>query len=112
MGSKGGGDASLLFSEEQIRAHTIGEVQPFSCRILIVDYDPQWRELFQREASRIRAVLGCRTLRVEHTGSTSVPGLAVGAEGLIPPSYGLTSGFVPGSFELRAVSLVISQLPF
>jgi GrpB-like predicted nucleotidyltransferase (UPF0157 family) len=45
-------------------------------RILIVDYDPQWPELFEREADRIRAVLGCGALRIEHTGSTSVPGLA------------------------------------
>jgi len=45
-------------------------------RILIVDYDPQWPELFRREADSIRAVLGSRALRIEHTGSTSVPGLA------------------------------------
>ena len=34
------------------------------------------RQLFEREADRIRAVLGSRALRIEHTGSTSVPGLA------------------------------------
>ncbi len=44
--------------------------------ILIVDYDPQWPELFTREADRIRSVLGSRALRIEHAGSTSVPGLA------------------------------------
>ena len=47
-----------------------------SNRILIVDYDPQWPQLFAREADRIRAALGSRALRIEHTGSTSVPGLA------------------------------------
>jgi GrpB-like predicted nucleotidyltransferase (UPF0157 family) len=62
-------------TEEQIRTHTIGELKPLSCRILIVDYDPRWPELFGREADRIRAVLGCRALRIEHAGSTSVPGL-------------------------------------
>jgi GrpB-like predicted nucleotidyltransferase (UPF0157 family) len=41
-----------------------------------VDYDPQWPELFMREADGIRAALGCRALRIEHIGSTSVPGLA------------------------------------
>ena len=46
-----------------------------SCRILIVDYDTRWPELFGREAERIRAALGRRALRIEHTGSTSVPGL-------------------------------------
>jgi GrpB-like predicted nucleotidyltransferase (UPF0157 family) len=45
-------------------------------RIEIVDYDPQWPELFRREADRIRAALGSRVLALEHTGSTSVPGLA------------------------------------
>ena len=39
------------------------------------DYDPHWPELFSREADRVRAVLGSRALRVEHAGSTSVPGL-------------------------------------
>jgi GrpB-like predicted nucleotidyltransferase (UPF0157 family) len=46
-----------------------------SSRILIVDYDPQWPELYGREAGRIRAALGRRTLRIEHVGSTAVPGL-------------------------------------
>lgn len=44
--------------------------------ILIVDYDPLWPELFDREARRIRAALGAGALRIEHVGSTSVPGLA------------------------------------
>jgi GrpB-like predicted nucleotidyltransferase (UPF0157 family) len=63
-------------TEEEIRAVTIGERKPFSGRILIVDYDPQWPELFRREADRIRDALGCLALRIEHTGSTSVQGLA------------------------------------
>jgi GrpB-like predicted nucleotidyltransferase (UPF0157 family) len=62
-------------TEEQIRTYTIGALKSLSSRILIVDYDPQWPELFAREADRIRAALGCRALRIEHTGSTSVPGL-------------------------------------
>jgi GrpB-like predicted nucleotidyltransferase (UPF0157 family) len=41
-----------------------------------VDYDPRWPELFAREADRIRSVLGSLALRIEHAGSTSVPGLA------------------------------------
>lgn len=45
-------------------------------RILIVDYDPQWPALFEREAARLRGVLGGGALRIEHAGSTSVPGLA------------------------------------
>jgi GrpB-like predicted nucleotidyltransferase (UPF0157 family) len=47
-----------------------------SPQIEIVDYDLQWPPLFQREADRIKSVLGPRALRIEHIGSTSVPGLA------------------------------------
>jgi GrpB-like predicted nucleotidyltransferase (UPF0157 family) len=64
------------FTEAEIRSHAIGELKPLAGPILIVDYDPRWPELFAREAHRIRAVLGWRALRIEHTGSTSVPGLA------------------------------------
>jgi len=63
-------------SEEQIRAHTIGEPQAVTGQIVIADYDPRWPEIFERQAEGIRAALGSRALRIEHTGSTSVPGLA------------------------------------
>jgi GrpB-like predicted nucleotidyltransferase (UPF0157 family) len=54
-------------TEEQIRTHTIGVLKPLSGGILIVVCDPRWPELFSREAVRIRAVLGHRALRIEHT---------------------------------------------
>lgn len=63
-------------SEEEIRAHTIGALQPLQGRIVIVEYDPRWPNVYEREAERIRAALGSRALEIEHTGSTSVPGLA------------------------------------
>jgi GrpB-like predicted nucleotidyltransferase (UPF0157 family) len=47
-----------------------------SSKIQIMDYDPLWPEVFRREADRVRALLGCQALQIEHTGSTSVPGLA------------------------------------
>jgi GrpB-like predicted nucleotidyltransferase (UPF0157 family) len=62
-------------SDDRIRAHTIGELEPLSSRILIVPYDPRWPALFEREAERIRRVLGRRAMLIEHAGSTSVPGL-------------------------------------
>jgi len=40
-----------------------------------VPYDPAWPGLFEREAARIRDILGDTALLVEHAGSTSVPGL-------------------------------------
>ena len=63
-------------TDEQIRAYTVGELKPLSDKISIVDYDPGWPDLFLREADRLQAALGPRALSIEHTGSTSVPGLA------------------------------------
>ncbi len=63
-------------TDEEIRAHTIGELKPLAARIALVEYDPQWPELYKREAERIRSALGGRALRIEHCGSTSVPGIA------------------------------------
>jgi GrpB-like predicted nucleotidyltransferase (UPF0157 family) len=63
-------------TEEQIRADHVGDLTPLSGRILIVDYDPDWPNLFRREAQRVNAALGERALRIEHAGSTAVPGLA------------------------------------
>lgn len=62
--------------EEDIRAVTIGELKPHDAPITLVDYDPAWPALFDREERRIRAALGDEVIRIEHTGSTSVPGLA------------------------------------
>jgi GrpB-like predicted nucleotidyltransferase (UPF0157 family) len=63
-------------TEEQLRAATIGELKPLAAPVRLVDYDPDWPRLFGREAARIRAALGVKALRIEHVGSTSVPGLA------------------------------------
>ena len=60
-------------TEDELRAVTIGEPTPLAAKI--ADYDPSWPALFEREAARIRAALGVRTLLLEHVGSTSVPGL-------------------------------------
>jgi GrpB-like predicted nucleotidyltransferase (UPF0157 family) len=61
--------------EDYLRTHTIGELSPLTSRIRVVDYDPDWPHRFECEAVRIRAALGERALRIEHTGSTSVPNL-------------------------------------
>ena len=47
-----------------------------SSQIQVMEFDPLWTEVFRRQADRIRTLLGCRALQIEHTGSTSVPGLA------------------------------------
>jgi GrpB-like predicted nucleotidyltransferase (UPF0157 family) len=44
--------------------------------IVIAPYDPAWPTLFRAEAERIRGAFRNLGLRIEHVGSTSVPGLA------------------------------------
>ena len=44
--------------------------------IEIVEYRNQWAADFQMLAERLRAALGERAVRIDHIGSTSVPGLA------------------------------------
>lgn len=63
-------------TEEQIREYTIGDLPPRAGKILIVDYDPIWPEIYRSEAAKIQNALRASALRIEHTGSTSVPGLA------------------------------------
>ena len=38
-------------------------------------YDPGWRERFEKEATALEAALGALARRIEHVGSTAVPGL-------------------------------------
>jgi GrpB-like predicted nucleotidyltransferase (UPF0157 family) len=63
-------------TEAQLRAIWVREPPRLTGRIQVVDYDPEWPRLFRREADRIGAVLGERVVRLEHIGSTAVPGLA------------------------------------
>lgn len=62
-------------TEEQIRAYTIGELRPLTASIVVSDHDPGWPASFEREATRICAILGARVELLEHAGSTSVPDL-------------------------------------
>jgi GrpB-like predicted nucleotidyltransferase (UPF0157 family) len=50
-------------------------LRPLSAPILVVPYDSAWPDRFQRECQKIRTALGQQALRIEHVGSTSVPGL-------------------------------------
>ena len=46
-------------------------------RVEIVSYDPTWPGLFAQEAAHLRALLPAELIgRIEHFGSTAVPGLA------------------------------------
>jgi GrpB-like predicted nucleotidyltransferase (UPF0157 family) len=63
-------------TEDELRAVTIGALQPLTGKVIVVDYDPAWPQQFAQESSKIWAALGERALLLEHVGSTSVPGLA------------------------------------
>lgn len=67
---------SQALTDEQIEQLTVGGSQRHDAPITLVDYDPQWPRLFEREAHRIRGALGGRVVLLEHAGSTSVPRVA------------------------------------
>ncbi|PAF09848.1 GrpB family protein [Bacillus sp. FSL R5-0394] len=62
-------------SDEDLQKVTVGERKPHNAPVTLLEYDPEWPNQFDREASRIRFVLGNKVLQLEHVGSTSVPGL-------------------------------------
>ena len=61
-------------SDQRLVTGLIGGVEKREIRI--VDYDPDWPQKFETHANIIAEALGGSALRVEHIGSTSVPGLA------------------------------------
>src|SRR5918911_5008403 len=61
-------------ADEASKTGLIGGVE--KREIKIVDYDPAWPEKFETHARVIAGALGRAALRIEHIGSTSVPGLA------------------------------------
>ena len=62
--------------EAALRAAWVTEPPKLTGPVLVADYDPAWPALFEREAGRLRELLGAGILLLEHVGSTSVPGLA------------------------------------
>jgi GrpB-like predicted nucleotidyltransferase (UPF0157 family) len=61
--------------DESLAKSYVGTPPELKSKIEIVDYDPAWPELYEREDVRIRAALGEKVVRLEHAGSTSVPTL-------------------------------------
>ena len=79
MPDRDGPDGDSQVSDEQLQAVTVGQRVPHNAPVTLAEYDPGWPALFDREAARVRAALGDTVVRLEHTGSTSVPGLAAKA---------------------------------
>ncbi|WP_237391026.1 GrpB family protein [Dryocola clanedunensis] len=44
--------------------------------VVVVAYDPLWPEIYSTLASKIKNKLGSHLLKIDHVGSTAVPGLA------------------------------------
>jgi GrpB-like predicted nucleotidyltransferase (UPF0157 family) len=61
-------------ADEPLETGLIGGVEKREIRIL--DYDSDWMKKFETHARIIADALGGSALRIEHIGSTSVPGLA------------------------------------
>lgn len=61
--------------EDQHVAAWVGESAPPADPIVIVDSDPGWPAAYERAAETIIRALGETIVRIEHVGSTSVPGL-------------------------------------
>ena len=59
----------------EIAAYTVGEPRSHDGPVRLAEYDAGWPGLFLREEARIRGALGDTAVRLEHVGSTSVPGL-------------------------------------
>ncbi len=57
-------------------AEFVVEDPPHNAPVVLEDYNPAWPDWYAVEEAKIRAALGDTVVRVEHVGSTSVPGLA------------------------------------
>lgn len=87
-----------ITTDAQMDAITVGGAKPHDAPVTLVEYDPAWPRLFEAEARRIRGALGEQVSRLEHTGSTSVPGLAAKPIidiTLIVPDSGDEAAYVP-----------------
>ena len=65
----------LKMEDEQIEAVSVRGSPPQYQEIVIAEYDPEWPRWFEQAAERIRGALGDQVLRLDHVGSTAVPGL-------------------------------------
>ncbi|WP_280260142.1 GrpB family protein [Nocardia abscessus] len=99
------------FDDDEIAAVTVGDLQPYAVEVVLEEYNPAWPNWYAEEEVVIRAALGAVALRIEHTGSTSVPGLA--AKPLIDilllvPDTADEAAYVP-ALEVAGYALRIRQ---
>jgi GrpB-like predicted nucleotidyltransferase (UPF0157 family) len=63
-------------SDDELAAAVIGQLQPYAVKVVVDDYNPMWPVWYSTESAAIREALGRAARRIEHAGSTAVPGLA------------------------------------
>ena len=62
--------------EEPAEVEFVTDDPPHNAPITLAEYDPVWPDWYVVEEAKIRGALGAGIVRLEHVGSTSVPGLA------------------------------------
>ena len=77
--------------------------------IEIVPYDSGWPARFVAEAACIREAMGSLVLRIEHVGSTAVPGLA--AKPVIDIQVSVATLETPGTYARMLAQLGYSHIP-
>lgn len=76
---EGPGTKLYVFGRERVvpdDVEFVTEDPPHNAPIVLREYEPVWPRWYAAEEAKIRAALGDGVVRVEHCGSTSVPGLA------------------------------------
>ena len=71
----GGPDPNDVAAYDELEKRRIGGPRTLSGPIELRDYDPRWPARYGEHAARLRGALAGRVVRLEHIGSTSVPGL-------------------------------------
>jgi GrpB-like predicted nucleotidyltransferase (UPF0157 family) len=77
--------------------------------IEVVAYDPAWPAAFEAEARRIREALGGLARRIDHHGSTAVPGLA--AKPIIDIQVSVANLQPLGSYAAPLTAIGYTHLP-
>ena len=65
-----------LTTEADLAKVVVGPVRRLDGSVVLAEPDPAWPATYEVEADRLGSVLGATIRRLEHVGSTSVPGLA------------------------------------
>ena len=78
-------------------------------KIEIVPYDPEWPSAFEAEAARLRAALKTVALRIDHHGSTAIPGL--GAKPIIDIQMSVATLQPPSAYRAKLEALGYIHVP-